>query len=54
MSLQKSIELRWQYEVIESWLSRPDIPPEVREELLAMQSAIKEEMEKLEDSLSFC
>ena len=50
MTLPKKIELRWQNEVIESWLNRPGIPSEAREELLAMQRALKKEMETLEES----
>lgn len=48
MTLSKSIELRWQNEVIESWLNTPDIPSEARERLLAMQREVKEEIEELE------
>lgn len=48
MTLPKSIELQWQHAAIESWLNIPDIPSEAREELLAMQRAVEEEMDKLE------
>lgn len=48
MTLSKSIELKWQCEVIERWLNTPGIPIDAREGLLAMQKEVKEEMETLE------
>lgn len=53
MTLPKSIELRWQIEVIENWLNIQSIPSEAREGLLAMQRDMKEQMEKLEQSRTF-
>lgn len=50
MTLPKSIELRWQSTIIESWLNTLSISSGAREELLAVQRAIKEEMDTLEES----
>jgi hypothetical protein len=52
MTLPKSIELKWQCEVINRWLNTPGIPSDAREGLLAMQSEVEEEMERLEQSLN--
>jgi hypothetical protein len=51
MTLPKSTELNWQWEVIQRWLNTPGIPPDARDGLLAMQREVKEEMETLEQSL---
>jgi hypothetical protein len=48
----KSIELEWRSEVIERWLNTPGIPSDAREGLLAMQSEVKEEIERLEQSVN--
>jgi hypothetical protein len=53
MTLPKSIELRCHCEVIERWLNTTGIPLDAREGLLAMQREAKEEMETLEQSLTF-
>ncbi len=50
MTLPRNIELRWQNEVIESRLNTLGISSEAREELLAVQRAVKEEMKKSEES----
>jgi hypothetical protein len=48
MTLPKSIELKWQCEVIERWLNTSGIPSDAREGLLAMQTEVREKMETLE------
>jgi hypothetical protein len=45
MTLPRSVELRWQQEIIELWLNTRGIPGDSRTELLMMLGVLKEEMD---------
>jgi hypothetical protein len=47
MTLPRCIELQWQQEIIELWLSTSRIPDDSRPELLEMLSVMKKEVENL-------
>ena len=47
MTLPRSVELRWQQEIIELWLNTQGIPVDSRTELLKMLSVLKEEIGNL-------
>jgi len=44
------MELQWQREVIEKWLSTPGVPLDARTGLLAMLEEVKEGMPRLESA----
>jgi hypothetical protein len=44
------MELQWQREVIEKWLSTPNIPLDARAGLLEMLNVVKEDLDRLEDA----
>jgi len=48
MTLPRSVELRWQEEVIERWLNTPGIPEDICRELRAMLWDVRREMGELE------
>ena len=48
MTMIRSMELQWQREVIEKWLSTPGVPLDARTGLLAMLAGAKEGMPRLE------
>ena len=48
MTLPRSLELRWQEEVIERWLNTPGIPEDICRELRAMLWDVRREMSELE------
>ena len=52
MALLRSVELRWQLEVIERWLNSPLTPVDVRPGLLEMLATVKQELEILEAQLT--
>jgi hypothetical protein len=47
MTLPRCIELQWQQEIIELWLSTSSIPDDSRPGLLEMLSVVKEEVGNL-------
>jgi hypothetical protein len=47
MTLPRCIELQWQQEIIELWLSSSRIPDDSRPGLLEMLSVVKQEAENL-------
>lgn len=48
MTLSRRVELRWQEELIELWLAKPDISVNERTGLLAILGTVTEERETLE------
>lgn len=44
MTLDRSMDLRWQQETIQQWLNTPGIPVDAREGLLLMLTRVKEEL----------
>ena len=46
------MELQWQRDVIEKWLSTPSVPFDARTGLLEMLKEVKEEMGRLEATRS--
>lgn len=48
MTLSRRVELRWQEELIELWLAKPDISVNERTDLLAILGTVTEERETLE------
>jgi hypothetical protein len=47
MTLPRCIELQWQQEIIELWLSTSRIPDDSRPGLIEMLSVVKKEVENL-------
>jgi hypothetical protein len=47
MTLPRSVELKWQQEIIELWLNTPGIPTDARTSLTEMLRNVKEEREDL-------
>ena len=47
MTLPRSIELRWQEEMIDRWLNTPGVPDDARSGLLEMLSNVQKEMDNL-------
>jgi len=47
MTLPRSVELRWQEDVIERWLHTPGVPADAHAKLLEMLSDLKDEMNRL-------
>jgi hypothetical protein len=47
MTLPRSVELRWQEDVIERWLHTPDVPADAHAILLEMLRDLKDEMNSL-------
>ena len=47
MTLPRSVELRWQEEVIERWLHTSGVPPSAHAYLLEMLRNVKDEMNSL-------
>jgi len=47
MTLPRSVELRWQKEVIERWLHTPGVPEDAHAKLLEMLRDVKDEMNGL-------
>jgi hypothetical protein len=47
MTLPRCIELQWQQEIIELWLSMSRIPDDSRPGLIEMLSVVKKEVENL-------
>ena len=47
MTLSRSVELRWQEDVIERWLHTPGVPADARANLLEMLRDLKDEMNSL-------
>ena len=48
MTLPRRIELRWQRDVIERWLSVPELPLDARAGLLEMLKLVEAELEELD------
>jgi hypothetical protein len=48
MALPRSVELQWQKEVIEQWLTTGGITPDVRPGLLEMLRVLNDELDDLE------
>ena len=48
MALPRSVELQWQKEVIERWLTTGGIMPDVRPGLLEMLRVVNDELDDLE------
>jgi hypothetical protein len=48
MALPRSVELQWQKEVIERWLTTGGITPDVRPGLLEMLRVLSDELDDLE------
>ena len=47
MTLPRSVELRWQEDVIERWLHTPNVPADAHAILLEMLRDLKDEMSSL-------
>jgi hypothetical protein len=47
MTLPRSVELQWQREIIELWLSTPGIPADARTSLIDLLGTVREEIETL-------
>jgi hypothetical protein len=47
MTLPRSVELRWQEDVIERWLHTPGVPADAHANLLEMLRELKDEMNNL-------
>jgi hypothetical protein len=47
MTLSRSVELRWQEDVIERWLHTPGVPADAHANLLEMLRDVKDELNSL-------